>query len=93
MGLWRGTAFQTEAQQNRLTIMLWLRCAGISPNGYADLAAVIADSDAKTILCDNLNALRYMVRSDSTIMSAVLASSDWIVALDSSQPMQYTRQQ
>ena len=63
---------------------IWLRCAGISPNGYADLAAVIADSDAKTILCDNLNALRYMVRSDSTIMSAVLASSDWIAALDGS---------
>jgi hypothetical protein len=60
---------------------IWLRCAGL-PNSYGSLANVIADSNAMEVLCNNLNALRYMVRSEDVIMPSVLADSDWIAELD-----------
>jgi len=61
----------------------WLLCAGI-PDTFGSLANVIASASARATLCNNLNALRYMVRSITTIMPAVLASSDWITALQGS---------
>lgn len=63
---------------------IWLRCAELKPSDYANLTAVIADTTAMETLCNNLNALRYMVRSEDVIMPAVLAVSSWITALDSS---------
>ena len=59
---------------------VWLKCAGI-PNTFGSLANVIADAGARLELTNDLNALRYMVRS-STIMTAVLADSGWVTALD-----------
>lgn len=59
---------------------IWLACAEIS-NTYGSLAAVIADSTAKSTLCNNKNALRYMVRSMSTIIPAVFANAGWVTAL------------
>lgn len=63
--------------------VIWLQCAGLD-NPYGSLANVIADTTAMETLCNNLNALRYMVRSEDVIMSAVMANSDWVLALDSS---------
>lgn len=63
---------------------IWLRCAGINPLGYANLAAVISDTTlAMPTLCNNLNALRYMVRSTAIILPAVLNNANWVTALDS----------
>lgn len=61
----------------------WLACAGIADT-FGSLANVIASATARDTLCNNMNALRYMVRSTSTIMPAVLANSGWVTALDSS---------
>ncbi len=61
--------------------VIWLRCAEL-PNTYGSLANVLADSNAMEVLCNNLNALRYMVRSEDVIMPAVLADSDWVTELD-----------
>ena len=63
--------------------VIWLRCAGL-PNTYGSLANVIADTTAMEILRNNVNALRYMVRSISTIQPAVLANASWVTALKSS---------
>ena len=63
--------------------VIWLRCAEL-PNTYGSLANVIADTTAMVTLCNNLNALRYMVRSTATIFPAVLANAGWITALDNS---------
>ena len=62
---------------------IWLRCAELR-NTYGSLANVIANSTAMETLCNNLNALRYMVRSTASILPAVLADSGWVTALDSS---------
>ncbi len=59
---------------------IWLECAEL-PNTYGSLANVIADTTAMETLCNNLNALRYMVRSASTILPEVLADADWIAGL------------
>lgn len=61
---------------------IWLECARLE-DVYGSLPNIIASATARDILCNNQNALRYMTRS-ATIMSAVLANSGWIVALDSS---------
>lgn len=61
----------------------WLACAGI-PDTFGSLANVIGSTSARITLCNNLNALRYMVRSTTTIFPAVRANSGWITALDSS---------
>ena len=62
---------------------IWLRCAELR-NTYGSLANVIANSTAMETLCNNLNALRYMVRSVEIITPAVLADNDWITALKES---------
>ena len=59
---------------------IWLACAEISDT-FGSLASVISSSTARGLLTDNLNALRYMVRS-SDIMEDVLDDSDWVTALD-----------
>lgn len=59
---------------------IWLRCADVSDT-FGSLASVIADTTAMETLCNNLNALRYMVRSEDVIMPAVLANSNWIAEL------------
>ena len=63
--------------------VIWLQCAGLQ-DSYGSLANVIANAAAREILCNNLNALRYMVRSTASILPAVLANSGWVTALDSS---------
>lgn len=63
--------------------VIWLRCAEL-PNTYGSLANVIADTTAMETLCNNLNALRYMVRGGDVILPAVLANSSWVSALDGS---------
>ena len=64
----------------------WVAIAGLTPGDYADLAAVIASSTARTALTANTtagkNAMIYMVDSTEVIMPAVLASADFITALD-----------
>ena len=62
---------------------IWLRCAEL-PNTYGSLANVIANSTAMETLCNNLNALRYMRRSSSTILPAIYADSDWVAELKAS---------
>jgi hypothetical protein len=61
----------------------WVSIGGLDPASYANLAGVIANSTAKSTLCNHLEALRYMVKSPS-IISAVLADSGWVTALDGS---------
>lgn len=62
---------------------IWLRCAEL-PNIYGSLVNVIASADAMETLCNNLNALRYMRRSPSTILPAIYADSDWVAELKAS---------
>ena len=65
----------------------WVSIAGLTPGDYADLAAVIASSTARTALTANTtagkNAMKYMVASTSVIMPAVVASSDFVTVLKS----------
>lgn len=61
----------------------WLKCAGLDDE-YGSLSNVIASTYARSTLCNNMNALRYMVRSTSMILPAVLANANWISALDTS---------
>ena len=65
----------------------WVAIAGLTPGDYADLAAVIASSTARTALTANTtagkNAMKYMVASTSVIMPAVVASSDFVTVLKS----------
>ena len=64
----------------------WVAIAGLTPSDYADLSAVIASSTARTALTANTtagkNAMKYMVASTSVIMPAVVASADFVTALD-----------
>ena len=60
---------------------IWLRCAEL-PNTYGSLANVMADTTAMETICNNVNALRYMVRSNSVIMPSVMGSNDWVSELE-----------
>lgn len=60
---------------------IWLKCAGVTDT-FRSLANVIANADARETLCNNINALRYMVRSEDVIMPAVLANANWLSELD-----------
>ena len=66
----------------------WVYLAGLTVGDYADLAAVIASSTARTALTANTAAgkaaLIYMVNSTSVIMPAVVASADFVTALNAS---------